>query len=67
MDEVCVQDTHIESKGNISANSYSKQPTKPKGNKFKGKGKGKQTTTIKKEGENPTCSHCKKGHDVSKC
>ena len=23
--------------------------------------------TVKKEGEKPTCSHCQKGHDVSKC
>ena len=23
--------------------------------------------TVKKEGEKPTCLHCQKGHDVSKC
>ena len=23
--------------------------------------------TVKKEGEKPTCSHCQKGQDVSKC
>ena len=23
--------------------------------------------SVKKEGEKPTCSHCQKGHDVSKC
>ena len=36
--------------------------------KSKGKDKGKKKmATIKKEGENPTCLHCQKGHDVSKC
>ena len=67
LDEVCVQDTHIESKGKNSTDNYPKKPFKSDGNKFKGKGKGKQTVTIKKEGENPSCSHCKKGHDVLQC
>jgi hypothetical protein len=68
LDEVCVQVTHMESKGKNTNEKFSKKPYKPDGNKFKGKGKGKQTATVKKGGENPTCSHCqKKGHDASKC
>ena len=57
MNEICVQGTHIESKGKSYADNYSEQPLNPKERKIKGKGKGKRTTTIKKEGEKPTCSH----------
>ena len=57
LDEVCVQVTHMESKGKNTKQFFSKKPFKPDGNKFKGKGKGKHTTTIKK-GEKPTCTHC---------
>ena len=68
LDEVCVQATHIETKRNNTKENFSKKPFKPDGNKFKGKGKGKHTTIVKKEGEKPTCTHCqKKGHDASKC
>ena len=45
--EVCVQVTHMESKGKSTKELFSKKPFKPNGNKFKGKGKGKHTTTIK--------------------
>ena len=62
LDELCVQVTHIELKRKNVADNYSKKPFKIDGNKFKGKGKGKQTTTIKKEGEKPSCSHYKKRH-----
>ena len=39
MVEVCVQDTHIESKGKDSANNYSKNPFKIKERHIKGRGK----------------------------
>ena len=51
LDEVCVQATHMESKGKNTKENFSKKPLKPDGNKFKGKGKCKHTTTMKK-GEN---------------
>ena len=57
-DEVCVQETHIETNGKNTKENVSKKPFKPDGNKFKGKGKGKHTTTVKKEGDKPTCTHC---------
>ena len=64
LDDVCVQDTHLEARGRHDNDSFVK---KSFDNKDKSKDKGKKTATIKKEGENPTCSHCQKGHDVSKC
>ena len=66
--EVCVQGTHIEMKGKNTKENFSKKPFKPDGKKFKGKGKGKHTATVKKEGDKPTYTHCqKRGHDASKC
>ena len=68
LDEVCVQATHIETKGRNTKDKFSKKPFKLDGNKLKGKGKGKHIATVKKEGDKPTCTHCeKKGHDASKC
>ena len=68
LDEVCVQATHIETKGNNTKEIFSQKPFKLDVNKSKGKGKGKHTTTMNKEGGNPTCTHCqRKGHDASKC
>ena len=68
LDEVCVQATHMESKGKNTKENFSKKPFKTYGNKFKGKGKGKHAATVKKEREKTTCTHCqKKGHDASKC
>ena len=65
---VCVQATHMDSKGKNTKESFSKKPFKLEGNKFKGKRKSKHTATVKKEGEKPTCTHFqKKGHDASKC
>lgn len=73
LDEVSVQATHLVSRGkNTFSDNFSKKPSKSKGkskgkDKDKDKGKGKKTTTVK-EGDKPTCSHCKKeGHDDSKC
>ena len=68
LDEVCVQETHIETKGKNTKEKFSNKPFKPDGNKSKGKRKGKHTATMKKEGDKPTCTHFqKKGHDASKC
>ena len=58
LDEVCVQATHIETKGNNTKEIFSEKPFKLDVNKSKGKGKGKHTTTAKKEGDKPTCIHC---------
>lgn len=68
LDEVCVQATHLESRGKGSfIDKSDKKPSKSK-NKSQNKGKGKKIATVKKEGEKPTCSHCKKeGHDDSRC
>lgn len=70
LDEVCVQATHLESRGKGSfIDKFDKKPSKSKGkskgkDKEKDKGKGKKIAMVKKEGEKPTCSHCKKdGHD----
>jgi hypothetical protein len=69
LDEVCVQATHLESRGkNVNVDFV--KPFKPTEGKFKGKGKekfkGKKTNTVKKE--KPTCTHCKKeGHSEDRC
>ena len=64
-DEVCIKTTHIESSGrNTVFGSTRKVP--PTG--IKRKGKEKRETTVKKEEEKPTCSHCqRKGHEEAKC
>ncbi|XP_057844927.2 uncharacterized protein LOC131054430 [Cryptomeria japonica] len=68
LDEVGVQATHLESRGKGSfIDKFDKNPSKSE-NKSQNKGKGKKTAIVKKEGEKPTCSHCKKeGHDDSRC
>ena len=66
LDDVCVQATHLEARGKHDDDSFMNKSSKFD-NKDKIKDKGKETTTITKEGERPTCSHCRKGHDVSKC
>jgi len=69
LDEVCVQTTHLESRGkNVNVDFV--KPFKPTKGKFKGKGKnklkGKNTNTVKKE--KPTCTHCKKEiHSDDRC
>jgi hypothetical protein len=66
LDDVCVQATHLEARGKHDNDSFMKKSSKFE-NKDKSKEKGKKEATIKKEGEKPTCSHCQKEHDVSKC
>lgn len=68
LDEVSVQVTHLESRDKVTfIDRVDKKPSKFEG-KSKDKVKGEKIATVKKEGEKPTCSHCKKeGHDDSKC
>ena len=66
LDDVCVQATHLEARGKHD-NDYFMKKSFEFDKKDKSKDKGKKTATITKEGEKPTCSHCQKGHDVSKC
>jgi hypothetical protein len=69
LDEVCVQATHLESRGkNVNVDFV--KPFKPTEGKFKGKGKenfkGKKTNIVKKE--KPKCTHSKKeGHSEDRC
>ena len=64
-DEVCVQETHIESGGRTIVFGLTKEVPPIE---IKRKGKYKKVVTMKKEEEKPTCSHCKrKGHEEKKC
>ena len=67
LDEVCVQATHIESKGKSAhANFFSAETSQSK--EGRAKGKGKHTTTVRKGDERHTCSHCQReGHDKEHC
>ena len=58
LDKVCVQVTHIETKGKNNKEKFSKKPFKPSGNKSKCNGKCNHTATVKKEGDKTTCTHC---------
>jgi hypothetical protein len=65
LDEVCVQATHLESRGNNVQEDHKHSEYHFK---RKGKGKDKRTTTTKKEGEKSSCTHCQKdGHDDEHC
>ena len=48
LDEVCIQETYIETKGKNNKDNFSKKPFKPDGNKSKGKGKGKHTAIVRR-------------------
>jgi len=66
VDEVCVQATHLESRGKNVQEDPTKNPSKFPHNKFKKKVKGKykNTATTKKGEGNPSCTHWKKdGHE----
>ena len=72
IDVVSVKAIHLESKGKNDKEYHpNKSSFKPHNGKFKGKGKGKdkkETRTKKEQGENPSCTHCKKeGHDDEHC
>jgi hypothetical protein len=66
LDEVCVQETHIESKGkNVHDVSSAESVQEKEG---KEKWKVKHAATMKKGDERPTCSHYQKqGHEEAKC
>ena len=61
LDEVCVQETHLEAIGKNVPQEGRKNTFKG-GDKGKGKfiGKGKKNASIKKEGEKLTRKHCLK-------
>lgn len=69
LDEVCVQATHLESRGkNIQEDGSKRKPFKGKDKEKGGKWKGKKNASVKKEGEKITCKHCSKdGHDEAHC
>ena len=54
---MCLSDSY-RVQGENTKEKFSKKPFKPNGNKFKGKGKGKHTTTLNKEAKNPAGTHC---------
>jgi hypothetical protein len=65
LDEVCVQATHIESKGKTVHDVSSAEPVQAK--EGKEKWKVKHVATMKKGDERPTCLHCQKqGHEKEK-
>jgi hypothetical protein len=64
LDKVCVQATHLESRGK---NGQEENPFKHSKNHFNRKGNGKAAAAKKEEGK-PSCSHCEKtGHDSKHC
>jgi len=69
LDEVCVQATHLESRGkNIQKEGSKRNPFKGKEKENGGKWKGKKDASVKKEGQKITCKHCsKEGHDEAHC
>jgi hypothetical protein len=69
LDEVCVQATHLEARGNKDTHEGFKK-TFSQGDKVKKKfkGHGRKNAAVKKEGEKFTCKHCsKEGHDEEHC
>jgi hypothetical protein len=69
LDEVCVQDTHLEARGRNDTHEGNNKTFNhgDKGNK-KFKGNGRKNVAVKKEGEKFTCKHCSKdGHDEDHC
>jgi hypothetical protein len=69
LDEVCVQETHLEARGKNAPQEGNKKPffNGDKG-KRKFKGNGKKNASVKKEGEKLSCKHCSKdGHDEDHC
>jgi hypothetical protein len=68
LDEVCVQDTHLEARGrNEPQEGINKSFNGDKG-KRKFEGNGKKNSSVKKEREKLSCKHCSKdGHDEYHC
>jgi hypothetical protein len=69
LDEVCVQATHLENRGKHVQEDPTKKPSNfPQKTFKKFKRKGKKTATVTREGEKPSCTHCKRsGHDEENC
>jgi hypothetical protein len=69
LDEVCVQSTRLENKGNHVQEDPTKKPSNISHKPFKKfKRKDKKTDTVMREGGNPSFTHCKKrGHDEEHC
>jgi hypothetical protein len=69
LDEVCVQATQLENRGNNVQEVPTKKPSNFPHNQFKMfKRKDKKTATVKREEGNTSCTHCKKnGHDDEHC
>jgi hypothetical protein len=65
LDEVCVQDTHLENRGNHVQEDPTKKPSSLPHKTFKKfKRKDNKTAIVKREEGNPSCTHYKKsGHD----
>jgi hypothetical protein len=69
LDEVCVQDTHLEARRRNDTHEGNKK-TFSHGDKGKNnfKRNGRNNVFVKKEGEKFTCKHCSKdGHDEDHC
>jgi hypothetical protein len=69
LDEVCVQATHLENRGKHVQEYPMKNPSNFPHNTFKKfKRKDKKTTTVAREGGEPSCTHCKRSsHDEEHC
>jgi hypothetical protein len=65
LDEVCVQDTHLENKGKHVQEDPTKKPSNLPHKPFKKfKRKDKKIAMVKREEGKKSCTHCKKsGHD----
>ena len=69
LDEVCVQATHLESRGKkIQEEGSKRNPFKSKEKEKHGKWTGKKNSSVKKEGDKITCKHySKEGNDEAHC
>ena len=69
LDEVCVQETHLEARGKNISQEGSKNPfTSGDKGKNKFKRKRKKNASVKKGGEKLTCKNCsKEGYDKAHC
>jgi hypothetical protein len=69
LDEVCVQETHLEARGRNKPQEGSNKPfVKRDKGKRKFKGNGRKNASVNKEGEKLSCKHCSKdGHDEDHC
>jgi hypothetical protein len=68
LDEVCVQETHLENRGkNVQKTTQRNFPSSRTTSSKERERTRRQRTTKKEEG-NPSCTHCKKyGHDDEHC